>query len=187
MGKNVSLKKEKEEQILLTNGNLHEKIDAHKKCLQHWAFSVFLFNSKRELLLQKRSLKKYHSGGLWSNTCCGHFCNKEELENKEKKVLKRLNEEIGINCNFKLKLKQIAIYTYNRSVNNGLFENEIDYIFTCFFNENIENIVRNLNKSEVEDVNFANLKYLEEDIKNNPNLYSVWFRDIISNGIVNSI
>ncbi len=176
------------ESILLTNGRLCEKIEAHRERLQHWAFSLFLFNNKRELLLQRRSMKKYHSGGLWSNTCCGHFCSKEELENKEAKVLQRLKEELRVACTRDVLLRQVAIYTYDKYVGGGLFENEIDYIFTCYLDVNIKELVDRVNRDEVDDVKFVDIKSIREDLDRKRILYSVWFGDIVNNdSIMNKI
>ena len=82
-------------EILLADGTLFDKLEAHKQGLQHYAFSVFLF-AKNNLLLQKRSMKKYHSGGLWTNTCCSHFGGFDDLNNKEKTAARRLYEELGM-------------------------------------------------------------------------------------------
>ena len=78
--------------------NRCEKLLAHRMGFLHRAFSVFIVNSRKELLLQKRALPKYHSGGLWSNTCCGHFLSGTK---KEHQAEKRLQEEMGIHCQLK--------------------------------------------------------------------------------------
>jgi len=161
--------------ILLSNGKLFDKLETHKNGLKHYAFSVFLFNEDNELLLQKRAKCKYHSGGLWSNTCCSHFLNKDELNNRNEVAKKRLFDEIGLN--FNKKLSEICVFEYAQQVGENLLENEIDYIFlgrisnSCCFNLN-----KSLNKNEVSDVKFSDLNFLEKDVITEPDKYTEWFK-----------
>jgi isopentenyl-diphosphate delta-isomerase len=142
-----------------------EKLKAHLEGKLHRAFSVFIFNKKGELLLQKRAKSKYHSGGLWSNTCCSHprhgFDPKEEAK-------KRLKEEMGIETD----LKKIFSFTYKKKVGK-LIEHEFDYVFIGKFNENPI-----ADKKEVEDWKWINKNYLEGEIKENPEKYTPWLKII---------
>src|SRR4249919_2599143 len=98
-----------------------EKMEAHRKALLHRAFSVFIFNSKGEMLLQQRALNKYHSGGLWTNACCSHPRPGELIEDA---ATRRLKEELG----FETPLKKIFQFTYQASFDNGLTEHEFDHV-----------------------------------------------------------
>ncbi|MBN1820393.1 MAG: isopentenyl-diphosphate Delta-isomerase, partial [Prolixibacteraceae bacterium] len=99
-----------------------EKMEAHEKAVLHRAFSVFIFNSKKELLLQQRSAGKYHSALLWTNTCCSHPVPGELTENAAKR---RLKEEMGMNAELKFLFK----FQYKAPFDNGLTEHEIDHVF----------------------------------------------------------
>ena len=165
--------------ILLTNGEFLDKLKAHKDNAKHYAFSVFLFNANKELLLQKRAKNKYHSGGLWSNSCCSHFRNINEFNNKETTARNRIFEELGID--YKNKLKQIDIFEYQTAVNNNLFENEVDYLFTGFIGVELPTLKQLFNKHEVEDVRFLSILDLKEQIKKTPDEYTVWLKLILNN------
>ena len=167
--------------ILLENNTLFDKLETHKKGLKHFAFSVFLFNEKNELLIQKRSKNKYHSNGLWSNTCCSHFKSLEEKNNIEETIKNRIFEELGLKYNEKI--QQLTIYNYNENVTDDLIENEIDYIFIGKINNNV---VFNLNKEEVEEIKFLNFEKLVKEI--NKNNYTIWFYKILNNkDLINKI
>ncbi|MFA6047467.1 MAG: isopentenyl-diphosphate Delta-isomerase [Parcubacteria group bacterium] len=142
-----------------------EKLEAHKKGLLHRAFSIFIFNSKGELLLQKRAKAKYHSGGLWSNTCCSHPAPKKNILDE---AHRRLKEEMGIDC----ELKEIYTFIYKAKLNNDLTEYEYDHVFAGRYDENPKP-----NSDEVEDWKWVNLDWLAEDIKNNPQNYTYWLKD----------
>ena len=166
--------------ILLANGTLFDKLKTHKQGLKHYAFSVFLFNKNGELLLQKRAINKYHSGGLWSNTCCSHFRNENEFQNKEITAIERLKEKLGID--FIGDLQFVKIFEYQTQVGD-LIENEIDYIFTGEIDDDIANISKNINKNEAEEVKFMSLNELKNDIKTNSELYTEWLKLILNNNI----
>lgn len=144
-----------------------EKTEAHRKGVLHRAFSVLLFNSKGELLLQKRSANKYHSAGLWTNTCCSHPKPNESIEHA---VRRRLMEEMGIDTQPKYAYK----FIYKANLDNNLIEHELDYVYTglCDYQPNI-------NVQEVESWKFASLHYVKEHMQNNPEVYTYWFRLII--------
>jgi isopentenyl-diphosphate delta-isomerase len=158
----VVLVDEKDKEI-----GIEEKIKAHREGKLHRAFSIFIFNSKGELLLQKRAKSKYHSGGLWSNTCCSHPRPKETMEEA---VKRRLKEEMGIECEVKFFDKII----YKAKVGD-LIENEIDYIFVGNFDGNPKP-----SKDEVEDWKWIKLNDLKNDIKKNPEKYTPWLKIILS-------
>lgn len=99
-----------------------EKLEAHQKGLLHRAFSVFVVNAKGDMLLQQRALNKYHSGGLWTNTCCSHPL---PGENILAAAHRRLQEEMGFDCD----LKEVFSFTYRAALDNGLTEHEFDHVF----------------------------------------------------------
>src|ERR1700754_1322335 len=115
------------EEVILVNENdipvgTMEKMEAHRKALLHRAFSVFIFNSKGEMLLQQRADKKYHSGGLWTNACCSHPKPGEEIETA---ASRRLREELG----FGTGLRKVFDFIYQSPFDNGLTEFEFDHVF----------------------------------------------------------
>ena len=170
--------------ILLTNGELCDKLKIHQLGLQHYAFSILLFNENNEILLQKRAKCKYHSGGLWSNTCCSHFRNNKEFANKEDTAKARLKEELGID--FNNALTHITTFSYNKPVisNNSndddkyLIENEIDDVFVGKITSNTKLL---LNQNEVDDVKFVNFDKLAIEIKTHNSIYTQWFIEIMNN------
>ena len=157
-----------EEKVVLVDksGNqigLMPKLEAHQKGILHRAFSIFLFNSENQILLQKRSLIKYHSRGLWTNTCCSHPRDGEDIIDAGKR---RLYEEMGI----KTELKKEFEFTYNAVLENGLTEHEFDHVLIGNFNG-----TPILNKDEVEDWKWMSLEEIEKDINENKEDYTVWF------------
>ena len=166
------MKKIKEERVILVDENDiaigdMEKMEAHHKGELHRAFSVFIFNSKNELLLQRRALNKYHSGGLWTNSCCSHPRVNEDLL---KAAERRLVEEIGI----KTKLKEVFSFIYYADLDNNLIEHEYDHVFFGKYDE-----APILNYDEVMDYRWISLDDLVEDIKVNSDKYTYWFKDSI--------
>src|SRR5688572_13811853 len=117
----------KEQEVILVNeqdeviGTM-EKITAHRKAILHRAFSVFIFNSKGEMLLQQRAFNKYHSGGLWTNACCSHPAPGEHTADA---AGRRLQEEMG----FSASIQKIFEFTYFSEFENGLTEHEFDHVF----------------------------------------------------------
>lgn len=144
-----------------------EKIKAHKKDLLHRCFSVLIFNSKGELLIQKRAKVKYHSGGLWSNTYCSHPRFGKNLKMEAKK---RLKEEMGIRCD----LKETSTFTYKAKVGD-LIEHEFDHVFVGKFNGNPI-----VNPKEAQDFKWVALKELKKNIKEHPRKYTFWFKRILN-------
>ena len=160
--------------ILLTDDTLYDKLKAHKEGLKHFAFSVFLFDDNGKLLLQKRAKNKYHSGGLWSNTCCSHFKDLNEFDNRIKTAKKRLLDELGLQ--FDGVLNEVCILEYKANVDDDLIENEIDYIFTGILNEDKTQF--SLNVDEVEEIKFITLDDLKKEIALNKDKYTEWLKII---------
>ncbi|WP_040210305.1 isopentenyl-diphosphate Delta-isomerase [Clostridium polynesiense] len=160
--------KEKE-MILLVDENdkemgYGEKHEVHKKGLFHRAFSIFIFNSKNQLLLQKREKNKYHSPGLWTNTCCSHQRQNEELSDA---IHRRLKEEMG----FDTELKEAFTFSYNFKFHEELSENEFDHVYIGHYEGDIIP-----NPQEVEDYKWVDLEELKQDIEKNPDKYTYWFK-----------
>lgn len=143
-----------------------EKIEAHEKGLLHRAFSVFVFNDKEELLLQQRALTKYHTPGLWTNTCCSH---QKEGESNIDAGQRRLQEEMG----FSVPLEEIMSFTYKAPFSNGLTEHEFDHILVGYYNEEPKP-----NPEEVHNWKWESLQNIKIDIKQNPDTYTEWFKII---------
>ena len=141
-----------------------EKLEAHQKGVLHRAFSIFLFNKQGELLIQRRSLIKYHSAGLWTNTCCSH---PRPNEKTLYAANRRLKEEMGIETELIYKTH----FTYKAKFENNLTEFEFDHIFTGIYNKSPE-----INLEEVDDFNWISLTDLKEKIKINPETFNVWFK-----------
>ena len=159
------------EMVILVDNNdnqlgLMEKIEAHEKAILHRAFSVFILNDNNELLLQKRALSKYHSPGLWTNTCCSHPRYGESVINAG---LRRLKEEMG----FETEISSLLSFIYKAEFDNGLTEHEFDHVLVGRYNKN-----PSINKSEVSDWKWTDLDFLKKDVVSNPDLYTVWFKII---------
>lgn len=158
---NVILVNEKDEQI-----GLMPKMEAHEKALLHRAFSVFIFNEKDELMLQQRSHTKYHSPGLWTNTCCSH---QREGETNIEAGKRRLREEMG----FTTELKDTVSFIYKAPFDNGLTEHEFDHILVGKYNDDPI-----LNPEEAAGYKWLTLEEVKKDMEVNPHLYTAWFRII---------
>jgi isopentenyl-diphosphate delta-isomerase len=149
-----------------TETGLMSKTEAHEKGLLHRAVSVFITNSDGDWLLQRRALDKYHSAGLWTNTCCSHPL---PGETNEDAVKRRLIEEMGLEC----ELNQLFTFTYREILENGLIEHELDYVFL-----GISNQLPVINDLEVAEYKYFSYQELKNDINKNPENYTVWFRKI---------
>jgi isopentenyl-diphosphate Delta-isomerase len=139
-----------------------EKMEAHKKGLLHRAFSVFIFNSKGELLLQQRALNKYHSGGLWTNSCCSH---PQPDEDTITAAQRRLQEEMG----FTTHLEKIFDFVYRADFNNGLTEYEFDHVLAGEYEGSIA-----YNKEEVMDYCYKSLPDVRYSLQEHPQKFSKW-------------
>src|SRR5690606_9896274 len=160
----VILVNEKDEQI-----GLMPKMEAHEKALLHRAFSVFVFNEKNELMIQQRAFEKYHSPGLWTNTCCSH---QREGESNVEAGKRRLQEEMG----FVTDLKDTVSFIYKAPFDNGLTEHEFDHILVGYYDGE-----PNLNPEEVSDWKWMTLEDLKMDMEKQPQLYTEWFKIIFEN------
>jgi isopentenyl-diphosphate Delta-isomerase len=142
------------------------KLEAHQKGILHRAISVFIINSRGDWVLQRRALDKYHSKGLWTNTCCSHPYPGESNPDAAKR---RLMEEMGLDSD----LTELFTFTYKEKLENNLTEHEFDYIFLGITdNQPIINV------NEVLEWKQIGYKELDEDIKKNPNNYTYWFKEI---------
>ena len=155
----VILVDEKDNQI-----GVKEKLEVHKAGDLHRAFSVFIFNSKNELLMQKRSNNKYHSADKWTNTCCSHPLPGEDLKQS---AINRLNKEMGVYCDIEEKFS----FIYKAEFENGLFEHEYDHVFVGYCDKN-----PNPNVDEVSEWKWISLNSLKKDIEKNPDDYTPWLK-----------
>lgn len=141
------------------------KLEAHQKGLLHRAFSVFLFNTEGEMLLQQRAWNKYHCAGLWSNACCSHQLPAEDTLTAANR---RLMQEL---CIKDVKLQEIFSFTYTAEFENGLIEHEFDHILIGLYDS-----IPDFNNEEVAEMSFVSLSQLEESIRANPKKFTPWFK-----------
>ncbi len=157
-----------EEVILVNTDNevlgYMEKMEAHEKGLLHRAFSIFIFNTKGEILLQKRAISKYHSGGLWTNTCCSHPRKNESFLDAANR---RLSEEMGMSC----VLNEVFSFIYKAELDNNLTEHEYDQVLFGTTDQ-----IPVLNKAEAEDYKYIKPDQLKIDIHDNPSQYTEWLK-----------
>ena len=144
-----------------------EKMEAHEKGMLHRAFSILLFNSDGKLLIQQRASDKYHSGGLWTNTCCSHPKPGEPIEEA---VQRRLKEEMGI----KAKTEFLYKFLYRYDFFPGLTEHELDHVFIGFTDQHPD-----INKKEVADWRWISMEELHNEIKADESRFTFWFIKII--------
>ncbi len=141
-----------------------KKLLIHQLGLLHRAFSIFIFNKKGELLMQQRATEKYHSGGLWSNTCCSHPQFGEDIIES---MQKRLKEEMGMKC----KTEFAFSFIYKVKFDNGLTEHEYDHVYL-----GVSNDLPLPDESEVKNWKYISLKKLEIDIAEHPEIYTEWLK-----------
>lgn len=150
-----------------------EKMEVHQLGLLHRAFSVFIFNSKGELLMQQRSGDKYHSASLWSNTCCSHPQFGEDLIDA---VNRRLREEL----NLRVETEFLFSFIYKIKFDNGLTEHEFDHVFF-----GISDRKPSPDPSEIKGIKYVSLEDLEKDMEANAQHYTEWlrlcFKDLVRN------
>ncbi len=162
----------KEEHVILVDAEDNaigsgEKIATHKEGKLHRAFSIFLFNDAGEILMQRRAMKKYHSGGLWTNTCCGH---PRPGENTEDAAQRRLEEEMGM----KVPLREIDTFTYHVDFGTGLFEHEYDHVFIGQFNG-----PPTPNPDEVMDWKWMSVPDLRKALQDDRDQYTYWIKEAL--------
>lgn len=144
-----------------------EKLEAHRLGKLHRAISVFILNSRNELLIQRRADSKYHSGSLWANTCCSHPRPEEEVVDAGKR---RLKEEMGLTA----ELDHLYHFIYKAEFENGLTEHEYDHILIGY-----SDVIPEPNPIEVMEWKYTQLDVLEQALINDPKQYAVWFQKIL--------
>ena len=149
---------EQDEQV-----GLMEKMEAHQKALLHRAFSVFIFNSTGDMLLQQRAFSKYHSGGLWTNACCSHPA---PHETPTQAAIRRMEEELGMTTD----VHPAFTFIYKAELDNELTEYEYDHVLTGTYDGPF-----NLNPEEVADIDYVSMDKLKMDIQHHPEKYTAWF------------
>lgn len=162
-----------EPQVILVDVNdqpigIMGKQQAHIEGVLHRAFSVLLFNERGQILLQKRASSKYHSPGLWTNTCCSHPAPDETLDHA---VQRRLWEEL----NLKAKTENIGSFVYRVVFADGMIEHEFDHVYVGFYNESLPPF----NLEEVDELKWVNWTDLAQQMESNPADYTFWFKEII--------
>jgi isopentenyl-diphosphate delta-isomerase len=157
------------EYVILVDENdqqtgLMEKMEAHEKGLLHRAFSVFVFNDQNQLLIHQRAAEKYHSGGLWTNTCCSHPREQESITDAGQR---RLQEEMGFTC----AVEPVFSFIYKADLDGGMIEHEFDHVLIGRYNA-----APNPNPEEVMDWRYVDLEEIVEDLSRHPEKYTAWFR-----------
>ena len=160
-----------EEQVILVDEKdnpigLMGKMEAHEKAILHRAFSVFILNKEGQLMLQQRALHKYHSPGLWTNTCCSH---QRMGETNLEAGARRLQEEMG----FETPLEELFSFIYKAPFDNGLTEHELDHVLLGH-----HNAVPEINTEEVASWKWMDLDQVAKEIITMPDQYTVWFKII---------
>ena len=155
-------------ELILVDGHdrpvgVMEKMEVHRQALLHRAFSIFIFNSKGEMLLQKRAAVKYHSPGLWTNACCSHPA---PGQTTEEAAQKRLREEMG----FSIPLQKGFSFIYKAAFDNGLTEHEFDHVFTGLYDGAV-----NPAPEEVSDYCYRSMDTIRNALANDPGAYTAWF------------
>jgi len=141
-----------------------EKLQAHIEARLHRAFSVFIFNEAGELMLQQRAFTKYHSPGLWTNTCCSH---PKPGETTSEAAHRRLMEEMGFDCIF----EAVFSFVYKAKLDNDLTEHEFDHVFVGNSGE-----LPHLNPEEAAAYRFATLEEIRQEMLQDPEKFTIWFR-----------
>lgn len=148
---------------------LAEKLSAHQNNQLHRAFSIFIFRpaaGKKELLLQQRALQKYHSPGLWTNTCCGHPRQGESILEAGQR---RLAEELGM----QVALQNVGGFHYQASFPNGLHENEIDHVLVGHVSPDI---VITPNPEEIHAYRWIGLEELHQELADRKEQFTPWLQ-----------
>ena len=161
------------EEVILVDENDNaigtmEKMEAHRQGMLHRAFSILVFNSKGQMLLQKRSWKKYHSGGLWTNTCCSHPMPGEAIETAMRRKLK---QEMGIDVTPQFSHK----FVYKTDLENNLTEHEYDHVYIGRYDGEPE-----INHDEVDEWRFEDIQQIKTAIGERPQDFTYWFKLIMN-------
>lgn len=151
-----------------------EKMEAHRKGVLHRAFSVLVFNSKGEMLIQKRADCKYHSAGLWTNTCCSH---PRPGEQTEAAANRRLNEEMGITA----RPEKAFSFIYKTALEGGLIEHELDHVLIATSDQQPR-----VNQNEAQGWEYVTIPELKTRIVRNPDQFTYWFKLIVNHPKINS-
>lgn len=151
---------------------VEEKLKAHAEGKLHRAFSVLLFNNKKELLLQQRALSKYHSAGLWTNCCCSH---QKPNEDNLTAIKRRLKEELFIPLEQPIQLEKLGDFIYFAEFENGLTEHEFDHVYIGYYPH-----TPGINPDEAMDYRWSSVESIKKEIEKDSNLFSFWFKEIIS-------
>ncbi|HPG89288.1 MAG TPA: isopentenyl-diphosphate Delta-isomerase [Hyphomicrobium sp.] len=164
---------DRQEYVILVDGEdqqigTAEKLEAHRAGALHRAFSIVIWNSERRMLLQQRALGKYHSPGLWTNTCCGHPRPNEVVSDA---ATRRLAEEMGFTCT----LSPLGTISYRAEFSNGLIEHEIVHVYRGLHNGAVAP-----NPEEAANCAWRTLDEVRHDIAAAPDTYSVWFRQYVA-------
>jgi isopentenyl-diphosphate Delta-isomerase len=157
----------KEEKVILVNEQDEEigtmdKMEAHRKGALHRAFSIFILNENNNLIIQQRADNKYHSPGLWSNTCCSHPLPDEDILSA---AHRRLQEELGFDC----PLQPLFTFRYQSEVGNGMTENEYDHIFIGSYDGEFD-----LNENEVQNLSYMSFDEVDQKLKDKPESFTRW-------------
>ena len=161
----------KEEEVILVDTNdrplgTMPKMEAHEKAVLHRAFSVFILNKKGELLLQQRAWEKYHSPGLWTNSCCSH---QRKGESNLEAGNRRLEEEMGMEAD----LEELFSFIYKAPFDNGLTEHELDHVLLGYSDSD-----PNMNSDEVAAFRWAPLETIAAEMQADPDQFTAWFKII---------
>lgn len=141
-----------------------EKLEAHQKGLMHRAFSIFLFNKEGEFLIQQRADEKYHTPGLWSNTCCSHPRPDEEMEEA---LQRKLFQEMGIYS----QVEKVFDFAYRADFDNGLVENEVDHVYFGEYND-----APNPNPAEIQSWKYSSFEEIKNEIEQDEASFTPWFK-----------
>ncbi|MFL5581685.1 MAG: isopentenyl-diphosphate Delta-isomerase [Gemmatimonadaceae bacterium] len=158
----------REEHVVLVDADdvpvgVQEKLRAHEDGSLHRAVSVFLFDASGALLLQRRALAKYHSGGLWSNAACGH---PRPDETPLGAARRRLREEMGLEC----ALRSAFRFTYRAELGGGLSEHEVDHVFVGRCEQDPVP-----DPAEVSEWKWMGLEAVRDDLRRRAERYTAWF------------
>lgn len=144
-----------------------DKLLAHERGELHRAFSIFIFNSRGDMLIHQRAADKYHGGGLWTNACCSHPQLHEDLEQG---ALQRLQFEMGLVC----PINPLFSFIYHAKVENDLIEHEFDHVFVGYSDD-----TPLPNPAEVQDFRWISVSKLQEEIRTLPEKFTYWFKSAL--------